>query len=70
MLRCKQKERCQLEKQRDLQYENVMVLKGNRELLKSSIDKLSLKIKDIRNAGKSLNETPNGISEHSMTSVE
>ena len=70
VLRSKRKELCQLEKQRDLHYENVMVLKGNLELLKSSSYKLSLKIKDSRNAGKSLNETPNGISEHSTTSVE
>ena len=69
-LRNKQKELHQLEKQRDLHYENVMVLKGNLELLKSSSYKLSLKIKDSRNADKSLNETPNGISEHSTTSVE
>ena len=70
VLRSKRKELHQLEKQRDLHYENVMVLKGNLELLKSSSYKLSLKIKDSRNAGKSLNETPNGISEHSTTSVE
>ena len=69
-LRNKQKELQQLEKQRDLHYENVMVLKGNLELLKSSSYKLSLKIKDSRNADKSLNETSNGISEHSTTSVE
>ena len=70
VLRRKRTELCHLEKQRELHYENVMVLKGNLELLKSSSYKLSLKIKDSRNAGKSLNETPNGISEHSMTSVE
>ena len=69
-LRNKQKELHQLEKQRDLHYENVMVLKGNLELLKSSSYKLSLKIKDSRNADKSLNETSNGISENSTTSVE
>ena len=70
VLRSKRKELCQLEKQRDLHYENVMVLKGNLELLKSSSYKLSLKIKDSRNADKSLNETSNGISENSTTSVE
>ena len=70
VLRSKRKELHQLEKQRDLHYENVMVLKGNLELLKSSSYKLSLKIKDSRNADKSLNETSNGISENSTTSVE
>ena len=70
VLRSKRKELCQLEKQRDLYYENVMVLKGNLELLKLSSYKLSLKIKDSRNADKSLNETSNGISENSTTSVE
>ena len=69
-LRNKQKELQQLEKQRDLHYENVMVLKGNLELLKSSSYKLSLKIKDSRNADKSLNETSNGISEYTTSSVE
>ena len=70
VLRSKRKELCQLEKQRDLHYENVMVLKGNLELLKSSSYKLSLKIKDSRNADKSLNETSNGISENSTPPVE
>ena len=69
-LRNKQKELHQLEKQRDLHYENVMVLKGNLELLKSSSYKLSLKIKDSRNADKSLNETSNGISEYTSSPVE
>ncbi len=69
-LRNKQKELHQLEKQRDLHYENVMVLKGNLELLKSSSYKLSLKIKDSRNADKSLNETSNGISEYTTSSME
>ena len=59
--RYKIKELLKLEKRRDLHYENVMVLRGNLELLKSSSYKLSLKIKDSRNADKSLNETPNGI---------
>ena len=70
VLRSKRKELCQLEKQRDLHYENVMVLKGNLELLKSSSYKLSLKIKDSRNADKTLNEIPNGISEYTTPSME
>ena len=69
-LRSKQKELHQLEKQRDLHYENVKVLRGNLELLKSSSYELSLKIKDSRNADKSLNETSNGISEYTTSSVE
>lgn len=69
-LRNKQKELQRLEKQRDLHYENVMVLKGNLELLKSSSYTLSLKIKDSRNTDKSLNETPNGISENSTPPME
>lgn len=44
--RYKIKELLKLEKQRDLHYENVMVLRGNLELLKSSSYELSLKIKD------------------------
>ena len=48
-LRNKQKELHQLEKQRDLHYENVMVLKGNLELLKSSSYELGLKLKGSRN---------------------
>ena len=70
VLRSKRKELCQLEKQRDLHYENVMVLKGNLELLKSSSYKLSLKIKDSRNTDKTINETPNGISEYSTSPME
>ena len=69
-LRNKQKELQQLEKQRDLHYENVKVLRGNLELLKSSSYTLSLKIKNSRNADKSLNETPNGISGNSTPPME
>lgn len=69
-LRNKQKELQQLEKQRDLHYENVKVLRGNLELLKSSSYTLSLKIKVSRNADKSLNETSNGISENSTPPME
>ena len=69
-LRNKQKELQQLEKQRDLHYENVMVLKGNLELLKSSSYKLSLKIKGSHKADKTINETPNGISEYSTSPME
>lgn len=69
-LRNKQKELQRLEKQRDLHYENVKVLRGNLELLKSSSYTLSLKIKDSRNTDKSLNETPNGISENSTPPME
>lgn len=69
-LRNKQKELCKLEKQRDLHYENVMVLKGNLELLKSSSYKLSLKIKDSHKSGKTLTDTPNGISENSTPPME
>ena len=65
-----ERELAKLEKQRKLHYENVMVLKGNLELLKSSSYELSLKLKGSRNADKTINETPNGISEHSTTSVE
>lgn len=61
VLRSKRKELCKLEKQRDLHYENVMVLKGNLELLKSSCYKLSLKIKDSRKSEKTLTDIPNGI---------
>ena len=61
VLRSKRKELCKLEKQRDLHYENVMVLKGNLELLKSSSYKLSLKIKDSHKPGKTLTNIPNGI---------
>ena len=70
VLRSKQKELQQLEKQRDLHYENVMVLKGNLELLKSSSYKLSLKIKGSHKADKTINETPNGISEYSTSPME
>lgn len=52
VLRGKRKELCQLEKQRDLHYENVTVLKGNLELLKSSSYELSLKLKGSRKAEK------------------
>ena len=51
-LRNKQKELHQLEKQRDLHYENVKVLRGNLELLKSSSYELSLKLKGSRKAEK------------------
>lgn len=64
VLRSKRKELCKLEKQRDLHYENVMVLKGNLELLKSSCYKLSLKIKDSRKSEKTLTDIPNGIVLH------
>ena len=70
VLRDKQKELHQLEKQRDLHYENVMVLKGNLELLKSSSYKLSLKIKDTHKSGKTLTDIPNGISENSTPPME
>ena len=53
--RNKQKELRKLEKQRDIYYENVQVLKGNIELLKSSSYELSLKLKGSRKADKSLN---------------
>ena len=69
-LRSKQKELHQLEKQRDLHYENVMVLKGNLELLKSSSYELSLRLKGSRNADKTINETPNGISGNSTPPME
>ena len=44
-----EKELAKLKKQRDLHYENVMVLKGNIEVLKSRIYELSLKIKEAVN---------------------
>ena len=69
-LRNKQKELHQLEKQRDLHYENVKVLKGNLELLKSSCYELSLKIRGSHNTDKTINETPNGISEYSTSPME
>ena len=69
-LRSKQKELHQLEKQRDLHYENVQVLKGNIEMLKSSSYELSLKLKGSRNADKTINETPNGISEYTTPPME
>ena len=69
-LRNKQKELHQLEKQRDLHYENVKVLRGNLELLKSSSYELSLKLKESRNTDKTINETPNGISEYSTSPME
>ena len=56
-----EKELAKLKKQRDLHYENVMVLKGNIEQLKSSIYELSLKIKDSRKSEKTLTDIPNGI---------
>ena len=65
-----EKELAKLKKQRDLHYENVMVLKGNIEVLKSRIYELSLKLKESRSADKTINETPNGISEYTTTSVE
>ena len=70
VLRSKRKELHQLEKQRDLHYENVMVLKGNLELLKSSSYKLSLKIKDSHKSGKTLTDIPNGISEYTTSPME
>ena len=70
VLRSKRKELCQLEKQRDLHYENVKVLRGNLELLKSSSYELSLKLKGSRNADKTTNETPNEISEYTTPPVE
>ena len=69
-LRNKQKELHQLEKQRDLHYENVKVLRGNLELLKSSSYELSLKLKGSRKADKTINETPNGISEYTAPPME
>ena len=65
-----EKELVKLKKQRDLHYDNVQTLKGNIEMLKSSIYEISLKIKDSRDADKSLNETPNGISEYTTTPME
>ena len=56
-----EKELAELKKQRDLHYENVMVLKGNIEVLKSRIYELSLKIKDSRKSEKTLTDIPNGI---------
>ena len=66
----KQKELRQLEKQRDIYYENVQVLKGNLELLKSSCYELSLKIRGSHKADKTINETPNGISEYTTSRME
>ena len=66
----KQRELRQLEKQRDIYYENVQVLKGNLELLKSSCYELSLKIRGSHKADKTLNETPNGISEYTTSRME
>lgn len=68
--RYKIKELLKLEKRRDLHYENVMVLKGNLELLKSSCYELSLKIRGSHKADKTINETPNGISEYTTTPME
>ena len=65
-----ERELAKLEKQRKLHYENVQVLKGNIELLKSSSYELSLRLKGSRNADKTINETPNGISEYTTPSVE
>ena len=70
VLRSKRKELYQLEKQRDLHYENVMALKGNIEVLKSRIYELSLKLKESRSTDKTINETPNGISEYTTPPVE
>ena len=64
------RELAKLEKQRKLHYENVQVLKGNIELLKSSSYELSLRLKGSRNADKTLNEIPNGISEYTTPSME
>ena len=65
-----ERELAKLEKQRKLHYENVQVLKGNIELLKSSSYELSLRLKGSRNADKTLNEIPNGISEYTTPSME
>ena len=65
-----EKELVKLKKQRDLHYENVQTLKGNIEMLKSSSYELSLRLKGSRNADKTINETPNGISEHSTPPME
>ena len=65
-----ERELAKLEKQRKLHYENVQVLKGNIELLKSSSYELSLRLKGSRNADKTLNETPNGISEYTTSPME
>ena len=65
-----ERELAKLEKQRKLHYENVQVLKGNIELLKSSSYELSLRLKGSRNADKTINETPNGISEYSTPPME
>ena len=65
-----ERELAKLEKQRKLHYENVQVLKGNIELLKSSSYELSLRLKESRNADKTLNETPNGISEYATSPME
>ena len=65
-----EKELIKLKKQRDLHYENVQTLKGNIEQLKSSIYELSLKIKDSHKSGKTLTDTPNGISENSTPPME
>ena len=65
-----ERELAKLEKQRKLHYENVQVLKGNIELLKSSSYELSLRLKESRNADKTLNETPNGISEYTTSPME
>ena len=56
-----EKELVKLKKQRDLHYENVQTLKGNIEMLKSSIYEISLKIKDSRKSEKTLTDMPNGI---------
>ena len=65
-----EKELVKLKKQRDLHYENVQTLKGNIEMLKSSSYELSLRLKGSRTADKTINETPNGISEHSTPPME
>ena len=65
-----ERELAKLEKQRKLHYENVQVLKGNIELLKSSSYELSLRLKGSRNADKAINETPNGISEYATSPME
>ena len=65
-----EKELAKLKKQRDLHYENVMVLKGNIEVLKSRIYELSLKIKDSLKSEKTLTDISNGISEYTTSPME
>ena len=65
-----ERELSKLEKQRDLHYENVKVLRGNLELLKSSSYELGMKIKDSRKSEMTLTDIPNGISEFTTPPVE